>query len=177
VDVDNVETVDDLKDAVAQMEDGMSQLLDGSDQLTEGLEELLTGANNISDGVTQLSDGLGTLTANNDALNGGADQVFTSLLSMANKELTEAGINAPALTVENYGQVLDGVLASLDENSVIATARTQVEAAVREQEDAVRAAVTEAVQEQVAQQVTAAVRQQVEQQVIASMGLTAETVP
>jgi putative membrane protein len=99
--------------------------------------------------------------------------VFDSLLAMANQQIAAAGLDVPTLTRDNYAAVLGGVLSSLDENAVIATARSQVEAAVRANESTVREAVTAAVEEQVSQQVTAAVRAQVEQQVLASMGLAA----
>jgi putative membrane protein len=161
IDIDQVDSVDDLEDAMDQMEDGMDQLLDGAGQLYDGLEELLSGTNDLSSGVSELSVGLKSLSSNNDALNGGAAQVFDSLLAMANSQIAEAGIEAPALTRDNYAQVLSGVIASLGSTDVTATARAQVESAVRAQEDTVKTAVTEAV------------REQVQQKVLAAMGLTA----
>ena len=77
---------------------------------------------------------------------------------------------------------LNGVIASLDPESVIAKAEQvaleKVTAAVRAQEDTVRAGVTQAVQQQVTAQVTDAVTAQVQAKVLAGVltasGLTQE---
>jgi putative membrane protein len=187
--LDDVDSLDDLEDGLDQMTDGMDELMDGAAQLYDGLGTLKEGSQSISDGVTQLASGLNKLTANNSALTGGAQQVFNSLLSLANQQLAAAGVDAPTLTTSNYSAVLSEVLNSLDENSVIATAQAQVEEAVRAQSDTVRAGVTAAVEQEVAAQVQAAVqpnvkeqveeavRAQVESQVLASLGLTAGSVP
>lgn len=140
IDVDDFDSLDDLADAVDDLSSAMDQLMDGAGQLYDGLDTLLDGAGQVSDGVSQLAEGLNTLTANNAALTGGAKQVFDSLLTMANSQITAAGLDLPALTTDNYSAVLDGVLTELDENAVIAAARSQVEQAVRAQESEVRSA-------------------------------------
>lgn len=119
--------------------------------------------------MSQLAEGLNTLTANNAALTGGAKQVFDSLLTMANSQITAAGLDLPALTTDNYSAVLDGVLTELDENAVIAAARSQVEQAVRAQESEVRSARHRAVEQEVTAQVEAAVRANVESQVLSAL--------
>ena len=174
IDVDEFDSMDDLTGAADDLTDAMDQLMDGAGQLYDGLDALLDGAGQISDGVSQLADGLNALTSNNAALTGGAKQVFDSLLTMANSQITDAGLDLPALTADNYAEVLNGVLAELDENAVIASARAQVEQAVRAQESAVRDAVTDAVEQEVTAQVEAAVRADVEGQVLAAMGLESD---
>ncbi len=125
--------LDELTDAMAQLIDGSSRLYDGLctlldsseqlvssiDQLAAGAAQLKQGAGDLSQGAAQLqtgamtlSQGLDQLAQSNDTLNGGAVQVFQSLLATANSQLKAAGIQAPELTVENYAQVLEGIIAS-----------------------------------------------------------------
>lgn len=185
--------IQDLKDQAKKLTDGMSQLLDGAGKLYEGLNTLLeqtntlvNGVGQLANGATQLQTGVDTLTggvsqlqagaaqlsaglskldANSAALNGGAKQVFNSLLSNATTQLNAAGLSVPALTIGNYAEVLNGVIASLDKNAVYESALQQVTAAVEERRGEIETAVTAVVREQVTQQatplVTAAVREKV----------------
>ncbi|MGI6269957.1 MAG: hypothetical protein ACOYKJ_05420 [Candidatus Howiella sp.] len=203
---DKLNSIDDLTDSLDELNDAMGQLMDGSSQLYDGLctlldksgelvdginklttgaEQLKTGAGDLktgaaalADGAQELSDGLGELTANNDTLNAGSKQVFESLLSMANSQLSAAGLSVPTLTIQNYAEVLNGVIASLDETNVAnqaqETARKTVTEAVNAQKDAITAGVTAKVQEGVTEKVTAAVRDNVESQVLGAMGMTKE---
>ena len=144
-DVDSFDSVSELNDSMDELTDAMDQLLDGSSQLYDGLTALLEksgelaegidqldsgaeslktgsesldlGAAGLQSGAAELSEGLSTLTSNNDSLNAGAKQVFDTLLSTANGQLAAAGLDVPALTAENYAQVLDGIIASMDENA------------------------------------------------------------
>lgn len=166
-----------LGDDLDKLTDAMSQLLDGSQALYEGLDTLLASTGALSDGVTQLAGGLDQLAANNSALNSGARQVFDSLLSMANSQIAAAGLEVPQLTVDNYSEVLGGVLSQLGSAGDYAegVARDKVEQAVRAQKDTVRAAVLQAVQPEVTGKVTEAVQNVVWQQVLAAANLTQET--
>lgn len=174
LDSDSLNSADDLKADVTKLTDGMTQLLDGSTQMLSGLTELSTGASSLADGATQLSNGLNTLVANNDTLVGGSAQVFASLLSMANEQLAAAGVDVPALTMENYAAVLDGLLESVSDDALTAQARAQVEPLVRAQETVIREKVTEAVQAQVSQQVDAAVGDNVLAKVLETLNMTPE---
>ncbi len=176
---------EDLSKSMGKLEDGMNQLMDGSgklydglctlleqsqtlvsgiDQLASGATRLQAGANALSGGASQLqagaaklSDGLNTLNSKSDALNGGAQQVFNTLLSTANTQLAAAGVSVPTLTIGNYAEVLNGVIASLDENAVYQAALQQVTDAVNSRRGEIEAKVTEAVQKQVTAEVTAQV--------------------
>ena len=139
------DSVDDLTGSIGELSDGMKQLLDGSSALYGGLttlldksKELVSGINRLADGAKVLKDGavsvddgagqlkagaaelaggLNTLKGNNDTLNGGAKQVFETLLSTAETQIKAGGISVPTLTIDNYAQVLTGVINSLDETS------------------------------------------------------------
>ena len=167
--LDKLYDMDDLNSAMDKLNDAMKQLTDGSEQLYSGLCTLLESSGALVSGVNELSDGLDRLAANNETLNGGAYTVFTSLLSMAQEQISAAGLEVPGLTVDNYPEVLNQLIASLDENAVYQQALQQVTEAVYAQEDTVRAAVTEAVREQVAEKVKAAVAEQVRAQVEAAV--------
>lgn len=195
VDMDNEDLVDDLNGALGELTDAMAQLMDGSSQLYDGLctlleksGELVAGIDRLSDGAAQLRNGVGsldegaaklqngtaslqaglnTLVSKNGELNGGARQVFDTLLATARTQLGAAGLEVPGMTVENYGDVLNGVIASLDGDAVYQKAYEQVSAAVEAKRGEIEAAVTAAVREQVVPQVAAAVRQGVEEQVAA----------
>ncbi len=178
------DALDELSDDLDKLTDAMEQLMDGSDELFDGLDTLLDKSHDLADGVGQLSSGLKKLDANSAQLNEGAKTVFNTLLDTANKQLqaneslSEAGIIIPELTISNYADVLNGVIAKLDPDSVIAqaeaAARQQVTAAVRAQEDTVRAAVTEQVRQNVSDNVTAAVKASVLEGVLKSQGMTQE---
>lgn len=167
----------ELTDGIGRMTDAMDQLMDGSSQLYDGLCTLLDSSQQLIDGVDRLCQGLNELTAHNSQLNGGAKQVFESLIAAANSQLQTSGLTVPELTVDNYSQVLESLLQQLDGASAYAEseARKKIEAAVAAQQEQVSAAVEQAVEQQVAAQVEQAVEQQVWQQVLSAAGLTKET--
>ena len=197
VDMDDENLVDDLNGSLGELTDAMEQLMDGSSQLYDGLctlldksGELVEGIDKLSDGAGQLRNGVGTLdngaaqlqdgtarlqsglntlVSKNGELNGGARQVFDTLLATARTQLGAAGLDVPAMTVENYPDVLNGVIASLDSEAVYQKAYAQVSAAVEAKRGDIESAVTAAVREQVVPQVEAAVRQGVEEKVKAAV--------
>lgn len=166
----------ELTDGIGRMTDAMDQLMDGSSQLYDGLCTLLDSSQQMIDGVDRLCQGLNELTAHNSQLNGGAKQVFESLIAAANSQMQTSGLTVPELTVDNYSQVLESLLQQLDGASAYAEseARKKIEAAVAAQQEQVSAAVEQAVEQQVAAQVEQAVEQQVWQQVLSAAGLTEE---
>ena len=189
LDTSKLDSVDDLTGSIGELSDGMKQLLDGSSALYGGLttlldksKELVSGINQLADGAKALKDGavsvddgagqlkagaaelasgLNTLKGNNDTLNGGAKQVFETLLSTAETQIKAGGISVPTLTIDNYVQVLTDVINSLDETSVYNQALAQVTAAVEENRPLISQQVTAAVKEQVETQVIATVQEQV----------------
>lgn len=153
-----------VEEKLTQLSGAMEQLMNGSSQLYDGVCTLLEQSGALIDGIGQLADGLKELNENSATLRGGAKQVFDSLLETAQSELAKAGVNV-TLTTENYGAVLDGVIASL------ATAGTEEAPTAH---DTIVKAVTAAVREQVTAQVTEAYREQVLATVLQTRGMTVE---
>lgn len=141
IDASELDSVDDLKASMTELSDSMGALTDGSSALYDGLCTLLEktdvltagidaladgaaqvkagaesaaqGANSVYGGADALASGLAQIDAGSASLNAGAAQVFNSLLANANSQLAAAGLDIPTLTIENYSQVLDAVLAQL----------------------------------------------------------------
>lgn len=125
------EGVQALLDGSSELYDGLCTLLDsayelsaGVDSIVSGAGELASGGNALGSGAAELStgaeslvSGLNTLSANSAGLNSGAQQVFSGLLSMVSGQIRAAGISIPDLTAENYAEVLDGVISSVDANA------------------------------------------------------------
>lgn len=159
--------VSDLTAALNALNDGteipennedIHELFTALNTLFDGAAQLKDGSVTLLDGMKSLKDGLDTIASNSSALNDGAAQIFTAILSTANTQLATAGLDAlnievPALTTDNYAQVLDDLMAQLDPSVIDATieemAKAQVRAAVMAQEGKVREAVAEVVREQV----------------------------
>ena len=137
-----------------EITDKINELNKGLNDLDAGALQLAEGAQQVSDGAAALNTGLGTLEKNNEALNSGAEQIFAAILNTANDQiaasgLADAGVTVPALTAENYAEVLDGVTAQLEPDTLKAAASAKVAEEVRKQvtanEDQIRAGVQEAV--------------------------------
>lgn len=148
LDTGKLDDRDDLTDSLHELTDAMDQLLDGSAQLRDGLGELLEKTGPLSDAVDQLANGanalksgsgelqsgaaqlqqgaaglqagLEQLDASSGQLTAGAKQTFDGLLASANRQLAAAGAEIPELTMENYGQVLDGAAAAMGDSPAAA---------------------------------------------------------
>ncbi len=171
------EGLDTLLGKSGDLETGIDELASGAAQLNTGAGDLDNGAAKLQEGTAALQSGLNTLVANNDSLNSGARQVFDTLLAAAqaqlSAQLSSAGVDVPGMTIDNYGDVLNDIMNSLD-GAAYQQALAAVTAEVEKNRPSVEAAVTAAVREQVIAQVTDTVREQVTQAVLASMGLTQE---
>ena len=118
---DLTDGINQLNDAMSQLMNGASQLVYGTSQLAGGVLALLDGANTLNNGAAALDDGLGqltngldTLSANNAALNAGAQQVADGVLASANKTLKEGGLIDEDMTWSNYEAVIDNILTMND---------------------------------------------------------------
>lgn len=117
-----------LANGSAELAEGVSALTVGSASLSEGSLTLYSGAAELSAGIDSLGGGLEQLDQNSAALNAGAKQVFESLLASATEQLTAAGVPVPALTIDNYAQTLDGVVAQLGNDKSTEQARGSIAA-------------------------------------------------
>ena len=136
---DLTDGINQLNDAMSQLMDGASQLVDGTSQLAGGVLALLDGANTLNNGAAALDDGLGrltngldTLSANNAALNAGAQQVADGVLASANKTLKEGGLIDEDMTWSNYEAVIDNILTMNDKT--LAAGRRKIVRTIWEQE-------------------------------------------
>ena len=135
---DLTDGINQLNDAMSQLMDGASQLVDGTSQLAGGVLALLDGANTLNNGAAALNDGLGqltngldTLSANNAALNAGAQQVADGVLASANKTLKEGGLIDEDMTWSDYEAVIDNILTMNDKT--LAAGRRKIVRTVWEQ--------------------------------------------
>lgn len=143
IDTSKFDKLDDIKGQIGELSSGMQQLLDGSsalygglsqllqksDDLIAGIHKLYDGAGQLKAGTEALSDGLGQLVSHNAELNGGAKQVYDTLLSTVQAELTKNGIPTQNLTIENYKTVLNGLLTApsdAQKAALIAVADTEL---------------------------------------------------
>lgn len=139
--LDDVSSVSDLSDSLSELNDGALALVDGTKELYDGLSTLLTksgeltegidtlytgakelnggianlksGADTLSGGLSELDAGLSGLSSNSESLRSGAAQIAGSILASADSQLKAAGLELPALTMENYAAVLDGAIAAV----------------------------------------------------------------
>lgn len=113
-----------------ELVNGIKELANGSKTLKEGTEKIDFGAGNIKSGVSELYGGLNELSSNNPQLNGGAKQVFETMLSTAQSQLNNAGITTPTLTIENYSAVLTAVLSKVSGIPTAAASVTTLKASL-----------------------------------------------
>lgn len=148
-----------LSNGSKDLAQGASELKDGTTKVKDGAKTLDDGAIALKDGINQLNDGLKKLSSNSATLNGGAKQVFESLLATAQAQLAASGLQVETLTIDNYKRVLTNAAGSLSEKNVRKMAYNQayatVSAAVNAQKPTIEAGVTAVVRENVASQVVA----------------------
>ena len=112
-----------LADGAAKLSSGAAEVKDGAKALSEGASTLASGTAEAETGAAALDEGLTRLTASSEALNAGAEALFAAALNTANEQLAASGLDAagialPALTAENYADVLGGALTQLDPEAV-----------------------------------------------------------
>ncbi|MCI8608078.1 MAG: hypothetical protein HFE73_00345 [Firmicutes bacterium] len=169
---------EELVSGIRKLADGAAQLKSGAGELKKGAAALDDGAAQLSAGAKELAGGLGELHANSKKINDGSKQIFESLLATANSQLYAAGVYAPKLTIDNYVEELNKVIASLDVKNVAERAKiaaqSKVSQMVRAEKNTIKAGVIQAVNQEVTAKVTEAVRANVETQVLSTMGMTKE---
>lgn len=107
----------DLRDGAYDLADGAVTLRGGVGSLRSGIGTLQEGTKTLQSGAAELSKGLTQLAANNDTLNGGAGQVFDTLLTVVSSDsgiqsLISQNLMAP-LTRDNYASEMTGAIQKL----------------------------------------------------------------
>ena len=173
--------ISQLTDGSSALYDGTSQLLEKSGMLISGIHQLASGGQQVSGGVNTVRQTLQLLCSKNSDLQGGASKVFDTLLSTTQKQVQAAGMNCPALTKENYVQVLGAISSGLSEESIRALAEQkrhdvteQVKSAVRENVTAQIEAKSDEIRQGVKAGVEQQVRDKVREDVLAQKNMSAE---
>ncbi len=152
-----------------ELADGINKLADGAQSLKNGTVDLDKGATQLQNGANSLYTGLNTLVSNNDALNGGAKQVFDTLLSTATQQLNEKGLNVPSLTIENYTELLNSIISQFDNEAIYQKILTEVTNGVEAKRPEITEKVIAVVKQNVSEQVTLAVNSTINEQVTAKV--------
>lgn len=167
---------DSIKEVLSGLTDAVKQLDDGAGTLYDGLCELYEKSGTLVGGIDSLAHGAAELDSHSDELREGAKKVFETLLAAANNSIQEAGIDAPELTTDNYGKVIDGITAGLTKENLTAQANAAALEKVTEKVNASRAAVeeqvTKAVYAQAKDNVTKQYRASVLKAVLQSKGIS-----
>ncbi len=159
--------VSELAGGAKTLDGGISEVAGGAKALDDGAGSLLGGANQLSGGVYELqgyigtlSSGLNDLSTNSASLVQGAETVFNTLLSTADKQIASAGLSADKLSISNYASVLSALIDSLSDDNAQAlaynTALKTVTATVESQRSVISSGVEAAVRKQVTEGVLAA---------------------
>lgn len=84
--LDNIQSLDDLKDSIDELTDASALLVDGSSRLQEGIETLdssasdfVDGLNSADDGAGQLKDGIDTMNSKKGELLDGVDALVAGM--------------------------------------------------------------------------------------------------
>lgn len=73
--LDDVDSVDDLKDSLEELGEASGKLVNGSQELADGVGELDDKSGDLADGVNTLDDSAKEIARGSDTLKNGADQV------------------------------------------------------------------------------------------------------
>ncbi|GAB1475431.1 hypothetical protein MASR2M70_02630 [Bacillota bacterium] len=151
----------DLADGTKELADGTKEFVDGAVELDEGVEDLLkgtkdlksgtkelddgvfdlvSGAKRLHNGASNLSGGLSQLAGQNNAIMGGAGQIFDYMIEAAGAQLKASDPGIPDLTRENFKDILKGLM---DQIGGLA-----LQAAISAAETDIRNGVTEAIKQE-----------------------------
>lgn len=91
LELDDIQTVDDLKADIKKLTDGMADITDGAKQVDKGADTLKSGGKTLSDGSTELKSGAKELTSGAKKLSTGAADLSKGLtkLTSKNKDLNK----------------------------------------------------------------------------------------
>ncbi len=138
-DTDEMDSIDDLNDALGEMTEAMDQLIDGSSELYDGLCTLLDKSNELISGIDRLEDGASKLTDGIRDLNGGASELANGTAELSDGA---SSILNGAEELVSGAKTLSGGLEALAENNdtLNAGARQVFESLLNTAEDQLKAA-------------------------------------
>lgn len=129
-----IEAVNDLDEGAGELNDGAALIYDATGKLNTAVGELYTGVGVLCEGAAGVENGLKAITAKNDELTNAAWSAYEALCSAAqmqlNARLSASGFDTVTLTPTTYSDVLLGVLAELDADTVYNTAYHTVAAEI-----------------------------------------------
>lgn len=91
IDLDNADSIDDLKNSLSDLSSASNKLVDGTSDLYDGVKALLDGSDSLTEGIDKLSDGGKSLENGSKKLSKGA-----SLLKGGSKDLYKGVKSAKA---------------------------------------------------------------------------------
>ncbi|MDY5463463.1 hypothetical protein [Hornefia butyriciproducens] len=121
-----------LAGGVSKLAAGSKQVSDGNAALLAGLKEMhgqvnvlasgasdvSKGANDVSKGIPQvisgITDKLEEITANNDSINKGTDEVVDTIITSVNQQMKAAGLNNISITEEDYAAQIGSAISKAD---------------------------------------------------------------
>lgn len=138
-DTDEMDSIDDLNDALGEMTKAMDQLIDGSSELYDGLCTLLDKSNELISGIDRLADGASKLTDGMRDLNRGASELANGTAELSDGA---SSILNGAEELVSGAKTLSGGLETLAENNdtLNAGARQVFESLLNTAEDQLKAA-------------------------------------
>lgn len=121
IDLDDLDTYDDLKDDIQELQDASRELVDGTHELVDGVIELQDGSVELYDGAVELDDGAKELKDGAGELDNGASDILDGAVDLKD-----------ALKAYNEGMnTLVASMSNADGNGTdIATAAAQLAAGV-----------------------------------------------
>jgi putative membrane protein len=114
LDLDDVQTMDDLQDAMDDLTDASTQLVDGTRDLYDGVSQLSDGTGDLTDGINTLYTGVGTLDDGAASLSTGAGQLYDGAWSLSSGA---AQLETGAYTVSENMDTLYAGLVSLGDGA------------------------------------------------------------
>lgn len=129
--LDDIDSIDDLREDMNKLTDGMNDIIDGSTQLNDGAGELKNGTGELSDGVSRLSDGATELSDGAHKVSDGAAQVNEGAVALKNGLESLKG-SAPALAsgigalTQGADQLASGIETIMGNNDALNAGAAQV---------------------------------------------------
>lgn len=103
LELDDIDSFDELEDSMDELEDAASQLVDGSSEAKDGADQLKDGAGELKDGTGKLSDGSGEFSDGSKTLAEGSKAVAGGINELSQKSGSLiTGVNSLALGVSQY---------------------------------------------------------------------------